>query len=388
MTRDLELLAEFVAIPTHVSQPEGVERLGSLVGRELLRLGFVEGEPLPSTHRLPPWAEKLLSPEVSWEALLDPLVFHRPGKSSGMLLLLGDLDSALVVDAPALRVVGNRVIGPAVADMKGGLVAMLAALSQIADRATPDITVVLSRDEQAGSLRSAATIEHMGRKATWALCLECARDGGRLMHSRAQVGVGRAVAIGREHYAGMPTKTADNPAFLLARLLSAVGEVDVEGATITPTILRAGLRRSLVPNEAMAVLDARATDARVWEQLEERLATIPRQLEQGSGSRRAAIDVVAHRPALVATSVTKRMLEFVQGVASRNGLEVAGTPSMAAGSSAFVDPNHTAVLDGIGPAGGDLMTPGEFIEIESLSERAHLLAEVIAGMGAGEAPSV
>jgi glutamate carboxypeptidase len=162
--------------------------------------------------------------------------------------------------------------------------------------------------------------------------------------------------------------------------------VDLEGATITPTILRAGSRRSLVPNEATAVLDARATDARVWERLEERLASIQRQLAQGPSRNRAVLDVVAHRPALVATSLTTRMLGFVQLVASRIGLEVSGTPSMAAGSSAFLDPNRTAVLDGMGPSGGDLMTPGEFIETQSLGERAHLLAELIVGMGAGEAP--
>ncbi|HXH06041.1 MAG TPA: hypothetical protein VNI83_05550, partial [Vicinamibacterales bacterium] len=150
MTAGLELLAELVAIPSHASQPEGIRRIGELVGAELRALGFQEVPPEPPSHRVPSWAEELLSPEASFDALLDPIVLRRPGTVPGRLLLLGDLDMALVTTSPRLVMDGKRALGPAVADMKGGLVVMVDALRQLGSRAAPEIVIVLSRDEQAG----------------------------------------------------------------------------------------------------------------------------------------------------------------------------------------------------------------------------------------------
>jgi hypothetical protein len=59
--------------------------------------------------------------------------------------------------------------------------------------------------------------------------------------------------------------------------------------------------------------------------------------------------------------------------------------SPAAGSSAFVGPLGVPCLDGMGPAGGDLITDHEHIVIPTLVERAALLAITITmhKLGAG-----
>jgi glutamate carboxypeptidase len=295
----------------------------------------------------------------------------------GELLILGDLDAALVLDEEDCRLTirGGQAIGPAVADMKGGLVVLVEALGNLARSRlpTPSITVVLSADEQAGSLRSAATISQRADAATWCICLECARDGGRLMRSRGHIGIGRLTATGVEAHAGSAREAGINAVSLLARGILSLDELSGQEATVTPTILTGGRRRSLVPAEATAVLDVRARDAAAWSVLVDHMRAA---LEPGLD-----LSLFNHRPGLPATDRTEWFLGLVREVGDPLGLEIDAMDSLAAGSSAFVDSTRIPVLDGMGPAGGGLMTEGEYVEVESLSSRSTLLAATIQRLG-------
>ena len=373
----LELLSHLVSIPSHVSQVQGIEAVGELIGTELAGLGFERSEAAPAARRAPAWAEEILSPGVSFDDLLDPIVWQRPGTSPGDLLILGDLDAALALDEDACRLTirAGRAIGPAVADMKGGLVVLVEALGNLARSRLPmpSITVVLSADEQAGSLRSAATINQRADAASWCICVECARDGGRLMRSRGHIGIGRLTATGVEAHAGSAREAGINAISLLARGIVALDEISGREATVTPTILTGGRRRSLVPAEATAVLDVRARDAAAWSVLEDRMRAL---MEPG-----VDLGLFNHRPGLPATDRTEWFLGLVREVAGPLGLEIDAMDSLAAGSSAFVDSTRIPVLDGMGPTGGGLMTEGEYVEVESLSIRGALLAATIQRLG-------
>ena len=382
-TTPLSLLEELVSIPSHVSQPAGVGAMRELVGTELASLGFDRTDPELPERSAPPWAEALLSPEAPFEQLPDPTVWVRPGRGEGRLLLLGDLDAALALPPEACRLVvrDDRAIGPAVADMKGGLVVMLEALRRL-DREgspAPPITVVLSGDEQAGSLRSASTIRRHGADAAWALCMECARDGGRLMRSRGHIGIGRLIATGTAAHAGSARDAGRNAVTLLARAILRLEDAGLEAltATVTPTILRGGTRRSIVPDRASVVLDVRARDQESWNRVEAKLRSALAQVEDAD---RLHADLHCHRPGLPATDRTEWLLGVIADLGREAGLSIEAIDSLAAGSTAFLDPSRTAVMDGMGPEGGNLMTPEEYVRTGSIEERAALLASVITSL--------
>lgn len=384
----LQLLAELVAIPSHASQPRGIQAVSEIIGAELTSLGFERAEAAAPVRRAPQWAEEILSPEIGFDDLADPVVWHRSGTTDGELLILGDLDAALAIDAEACRLTvrGGRAVGPAVADMKGGLVVLVEALRSLipTGRPMPSVTIVLSADEQAGSLRSAQTISQRGAAASWCICLECARDGGRLMRSRGHIGVGQLTATGLESHAGSAREEGINAITLLAKGLAALDGDGLSGrhATVTPTMVSGGRRRSMVPGSAAAVLDVRARDPRFWEGLEGRMRAA---LSAVNASDRLRLDLFNHRPGLQATDHTGWFLSLVHDVGARLGVDVQATDSLAAGSSAFVDSKRIPVLDGMGPSGGALMTAGEYIEVDSLAIRAELLAATIAELGATSA---
>lgn len=380
----LDLLAELVEIPSHVSQPDGIAAVASIVGSSLADTGFEAMPATPPTRRAPEWAERVLCPEVRFDELLDPFVWRRPGEAAGELLILGDLDAALALDPSECRLAvrDGRAIGPAAADMKGGLVVLVDAMHRVADggRPAPSITVVLSADEQAGSLRSAATIERLAAAASWCICLECGRDGGRLMRSRGHIGVGLLTATGVEAHAGSARAAGVNAVTALARGVAAIDGDGISGrhATVTPTILSGGRRRSIVPGSASAVLDLRARDQRAWEALVSRLRAALAAADPGE---RLRLEVFVHRPGLAATDLTAWFLAVVHDIGSRLRIDIDAVDSLAAGSSAFVDSSRIPVLDGLGPAGGALMTPGEYIEVDSLESRAALLAALVGELG-------
>ena len=89
---------------------------------------------------------------------------------------------------------------------------------------------------------------------------------------------------------------------------------------------------------------------------------------------RTELRVHDHRPGLARTEQTERLIAIVQRAGTAAGIGFEIVPSSAAGSSAFAGALGIPTLDGMGPAGADLMTEREHIELKSLGERALLLA--------------
>jgi glutamate carboxypeptidase len=377
----IDLLAELVEIESHISLPAGVRAVGRTMSRELEAAGFsCEARPcvLPP---LEPWIGDILLPDGRPPAIEDAIVASRAG-TEARVLLLGDLDTAHAPGSLArnpFRVNDGRAHGPGVADMKGGLVVLALAVRALADAglAAPAITVVLCPDEQAGSPASRAIVEAEARAADWCLCVECAREGGRVMASRAQVGIGRLDLYGREAYAGADRANGASAVAALARKLPDVDAVtDVAaGVFVTVTAIAGGRRRSVVPGHAWCTIDMRAADAAGWLGARRALDEIARRPD-GAGTR-GELHAYAHRPAVPWTDATDELLGVLDSAAGSLGQAIGACASPAAGSSAFAAAAGVPTLDGMGPAGGALMTDAEYVEVDTLIERAAVLALVL-----------
>ena len=96
-------------------------------------------EPLPPEDRS---LGELLAPGVDYESLAPRVVARRRGHGAGSLLILGDLDTAFPGGKKGVPfdLVGDRARGTGIADMKAGLVTLVAALEalQVADSRPSD----------------------------------------------------------------------------------------------------------------------------------------------------------------------------------------------------------------------------------------------------------
>jgi glutamate carboxypeptidase len=386
----LGLTRELVAIESHATQPEGVEAVGARVAGELEALGYAiaraRGERVPPERR---WLEEVMLPGFDPAGLADHRIARKRGPGAGRVLLLGDLDTAFppgITRRFAFHVEGDRALGPGIADMKGGLAVMVYALRALHAAgldAPGEIVVVLSADEQAGSLTARAVIEAEAAGADWAFCLECARDGGNLMGARAQIGAGRLEARGRDAHAGSAYGKGVSAILAMAHKVLAVHALTDPARELYLCVgqVQGGWRRTAVPGQCAATLDVRTPDAAAWAEVEARLSEIAARVEvPGSAT---TLRLACHRPALPWTEGTDRLIGIARQAGAELDLAFGVARSYAAGSSAFVGPLGIPCLDGMGPSGGDLMTDAEHIVIPTLVERAALLATTLHKLGTG-----
>ena len=161
-----KLLAQIVNINSGTLNAEGVRQVADVVGPHFEALGF----------------------SVRWEdgksyGRAGHLIAERAGRGPHVLLI-GHLDTVFEREHPFQRYErqGDKAIGPATADMKGGIVVALAALEAMHAQRVLDglrITVVLHGDEEdAGTpIESArATLVEAAQAADIAIGLENADD--------------------------------------------------------------------------------------------------------------------------------------------------------------------------------------------------------------------
>lgn len=377
----LDLLETLVRIPSHAVQPEGVERVRRTVRAELEMADFtVEDRVLPMPAPDARWLEELMLPGATYEPIGPALVARCTGAGGGRGLLAGDLDTSYGPGAFArfpYRVEGDRALGPGIADMKGGLVVLTAALRALHDldlTMPAETTVVLCPDEQAGSLRSRSLVYQEASHADWCLCVECARNGGSLMGARGHIGVARLDIQGTEAHAGSNHAAGASAVEALARKIPRINALTDPGAGVFVTVAQigGGRRRSVVPGDARAIIDVRTPDPETWERIEAEMHAIAAAGDVPG--TRAQLQIAAHRPGVSWTDGTDRLIDVARRAGEAAGIHFDVIRSPAAGSSAFAGEAGVPVLDGMGPLGGDLMTDHEYIEIPSLVERGLLLA--------------
>jgi glutamate carboxypeptidase len=386
----LRLLEELVAIESYATQRDGVEAVGDVIARELDAVGYttrrVPGVRVPPEAR---WLEAAMLPGFDFAGLAAHRVSRKTGPGRGRALMLGDLDTAFPPGAAArfpFRVADGRAYGPGAADMKGGLVTAVAALKALAEtglESLAEVVCVWSADEQAGSLTARAVIEAAAREADWAFCMECAREGGKLMGARAQIGVGLLEVAGREAHAGSAYAEGASAIEAMARKISAIHALTDPAREVYLNVgtVRGGWRRSVVAGRAEATLDVRTPGPAAWDAVAAALQGIAAQADVPgtAGSLRLA----SHRPAVPWTDATDRLLGIAREVGGALGIPIAALRSPAAGSSAFVGPPGVPCLDGMGPSGGGLMTDQEHVVVAALPERAALLAGMLHALGRG-----
>lgn len=384
----LDFVRKLVEIESYATQSGGTNAVGDVLCGALEDIGFgterVRGAPLPPERK---WLEEFMLPGFDRSQLGFQRVARWLGSGHGRALVLGDMDTAFVPGKGfPFSIDGDRALGPGIADMKGGLTVAIFALKAL--QATQlnnlaEITCVFSADEQGGSLDARKPIEDAARHSDWVFCVECAREGGNIMGSRAQIGVAKLEVFGRDAHAGSAYAKGVSAIEAMARKVQAIHALTDPAREIYLCVgqISGGWRRSVIAGHCVATIDIRTPGPEVWNEVAAALQKIADKVELPGSRSTFLID--SHRPGVQWTAKTDRLIGIAQEAGAEMGLSFGVLRSPAAGSSAFVGPMDLPCLDGMGPLGGDLMTTNEHIIIPSLVERAALLAATMHKLGAG-----
>jgi glutamate carboxypeptidase len=274
--------------------------------------------------------------------------------------------------------------------MKGGISVMLAALRAIeahSAKGNLGYRVLLSPDEEIGSLASGPLLTELAGQGHVGLTYEPAMAGGALAAERKGSGNFHVVVRGRAAHAGREFAKGRNAiaaaADLAVRLVAANGQRD--GVTLNVARIDGGGPLNVVPDRAVLRFNIRLPDAAAADWA---LAFVEHAV-----AATAADGIEAHlhggftRPAKPFNAAQQTLFGAVKEAGALLGQEItwASSGGVCEGNNLFAAglPN----VDTLGVRGGDIHSEAEHAWPESFVERAQLSALILAKLATGEIPA-
>lgn len=324
------------------------------------------------------------------------LSFRKRPRAPFKVLLSGHYDTVyppgtLFPDPP---LADGRFRAPGAADMKGGLAVLRTAL-EVAE-AHPAAAglgweVLLTPDEETGSLKSRALIEARGRTADLALVFEPAAPDGSVIRRRMGGGVFVAEVEGRAAHAGRDYAEGRNAVAALARFIAALDELNGarRGVIVNAARIEGGGAANVVPDQARAIINLRVATAAGRRWLERAVERARRRIERERGVEVRWSGSFA-RPPKEAKAPWGRFFGRLRTCGRALGQRITYIDTGGASDGNLLEAAGLPVLDGMGIGGGELHSAREFALPETLRPRAELTALLLlslaAEVGSGKMP--
>jgi glutamate carboxypeptidase len=278
-----------------------------------------------------------------------------------------------------LRRESDRLVGPGVADMKGGLAVAAHAARVLArgDRPFARVELVSVPDEEIRSGPIATQARLAGFDAV--LCMECGRPGGAVVAARKGGRWLDLVARGRSAHAGSEPERGRNAVLALARELPRIAALDGarEGLTLNVTRMHGGDVLNSIPGEARVTIDMRGWHEADLDWAEAQLLRV--NLHRGVTF---ACEERLVTPPLERTPAVAALAAQAAALGDALGTTVPETSTGGVSDGCWTAGAGLATLDGLGPVGALDHSPEEYIEIGSLAPRCGLVAGLVAAVDA------
>ena len=307
------------------------------------------------------------------------------------LLLSGHYDTVYGPDHPFQHCAlldPQTLRGPGVADMKGGLIVMLAALQAFeksGDTARVGYEILLTPDEETGSVGSAPLFAEAAKRYRLALVFEPARPTGDLVRARMGIGLFTATCRGRAAHAGRDPSVGRNAILALCEYLPQADAIkrEMTGVMINVGTVRGGGVANIVPDFAQAEINVRVarteSQKTVLERLRERAAPI--NTREGF---RLEIEGRFNRPPKEVTPLEERLFSAWQDCGKAVGATFSWQDVGGGSDGNLLSAAGLPCLDGLGVVGDHLHSSEELVRLPSIVERSQIAALFLSRVAARE----
>jgi glutamate carboxypeptidase len=327
---------------------------------------------------------------VRQDAHADALKITQRPDAPIQVVLTGHYDTVFPAESAFQTVItrpDGALNGPGIADMKGGISVMLAALEAFEthpDRASVGWTVLLSPDEEIGSPASAPLLAALGARGHVGMTYEPALADGTLAGARKGSGNYHLIVTGKAAHAGRAFHEGANAvagaAIVAARLHALNGQR--EGVTVNVAKISGGGALNVVADNAVVRFNVRVPDAQASAWISETVQQIASEppfpgltLDLHGGMTRAPKPLDASQTAL---------FEAVRDTGSLLGQTIAWKPSGGVCEGNNLHAAGLPNIDTLGVLGGDIHSDQEFAWPASFVERAQLSALILCKIASGE----
>lgn len=307
------------------------------------------------------------------------------------LLFTGHMDTVFGPDHPfqETRWLEDGVLnGPGVADMKGGLAVMLAALKSIerskgADRIGYE--VVINSDEEVGSPASAALLTQAARGKRAALTYEpSALPDGTLAGARPGSGNFSFVVKGRPAHAGRNPEEGRNAVVAASELALRLAMSKTPGLSVNPAKIDGGGPNNVVPDLAILRVNMRP---RTTDDQEIAGRLIAKAVDETAKQHEVYIEVHGGfgRPPKPLTEEAEALFGLVRKAGADLGQHIEWQPTGGVCDGNNIAACGVPVVDTMGVRGGKIHSGEEYLITDSLAERAALSALTVLRLSTGAA---
>ena len=306
------------------------------------------------------------------------------------LLLTGHMDTVFAADHPfqAVEWRGEGVLGgPGVADMKGGLAVMLAALKALETSPTASrlgYEVVINSDEEVGSPGSAELLAEAARGKRAALTYEpSALPDGTLAGARPGSGNFSLIVEGRSAHAGRNPEEGRNALLAAADLALRLAAAAGPRLKVNPARIDGGSPNNVVPDRAVLRVNIRPSTDEDQQRAEKQLRAIV-----GAVGTAHDVRIIVHgsfgRPPKPVDPAAQRLFALVRRCGADIGQEIAWRDTGGVCDGNNIAACGVPVVDTMGVRGGAIHSTEEYLIVESLAERARLSTLTLLRLASGE----
>lgn len=271
---------------------------------------------------------------------------------------------------------GQKLFGPGTYDMKAGIVGTFHALRALKDQwPAGGIQVLLSPDEEIGSLSSRKHIEAAAQSARVALVVEPpVADSHNLKTGRKGTGSFHLSFHGISSHAG--NKPAEGASAITAAAeavlaLQALARPEI-GTTISAGVIQGGSAVNVIPADCTLEVDVRVSSLAEGE----RVTQAVRKWKPSDPRVKLKIKGGLNRPPFEEGKATLKLFKQAQAIAGELGFTV-GHEVVGGGSDGNFTATIIPTLDGLGAPGDGAHAEHEHVRLDRWPDHVQLLTRLL-----------
>ncbi len=361
----VNLLTDLVNYETPTLEKSHVDLLGTLLE------GKFRGMGASSVTRMPQ--------EKVGDFLLAKWNEDAPGQPIMFLIHIDTVwPLGTLAERPVTIDADGRLFGPGAVDMKGGIAIVLTALMGLVERGElPErpIWILMTTDEEVGSIHSIPVIEEVAKQCGLVLVMEPGTRDGAIKTWRKGMAAYQIHISGKAAHAGNAPEQGINALIELSQQALKINSLNDlrNGTSVSVTVASGGTTMNVIPAEAQMTVDTRFLTMREMERVRDAI----RGLQPNLPGAQVRVETLHMRGPMEHNDQMKAAVAQVKAIGERYGVTVRED-----GSGGGSDGNITAsmgitTLDGLGPQGDGLHAVHEHVVINSLPQRAALMAGLL-----------
>jgi glutamate carboxypeptidase len=307
-------------------------------------------------------------------------------QTAGQVLLVGHTDtvhSLGSLNERPWRVEHDRIYGPGIFDMKANCalaIEVLRTLTELKTAPPLGVTIVLTCDEEVGSMSGWPLIEQVAKSSLTrcAFVMEPPASGGRVKTSRKGTGIFAIKVEGKAAHAGLEPEKGASAILELARQTEQLHALNLSGSGITLNVgvVHGGTRSNVVAAEAQGEIDVRFSTEAESREIERILSSL-KPIDERT---KVFVSGGINRPPMERTPAVVELFEKARAIASDLDFELGEAQVGGASDGNFLAAMGIPVLDGLGISGDGAHAVHEHIEADDIARRGALIGGLLSSI--------